>query len=510
MKFFTESKYLKIILLLLAGIYIYGLWERDADIDDAWLGEQAYWLAEKGYVKSELMRGIVNSEDYLIIHHKLLTLQGALFIKLFGFSVYSLKSISLAYFVIFLILFYLYTVKRKGLFSEPDFLFSMIIMISFPWLFKFSFIFRPEMILMTFGFISFMLLEQTVENNTRPNLKSFFAGLIGGLSVATHLNGFIVLGSGLIVLLLYRKFKQSIVFLIAGIIGMSVYFYDFNANHNFTYWLAQFSANPALDDALHKNIFLLPLFSLLEEYLRFFHNPTIFVFSLLFIISLITGFKFLYRQHRFLITYLLVSMLLMAVVVFHKYQQYILLYFPMMVIIMAVVWRKLSNDKIIFKNNNTRMTIKILFTVSFISFIIISNYANVELAVKKFAAADHREITTEYIPEDPSGLNIIAPMRYIFNEIKYFNRIQGEICYVEFQKSDPEITGEGFFRKARSFDISYIILTPYYRNILGLKDINSINNTHGYRVLHNNELLIMTSNTEMNYPDAEQRGVKIN
>lgn len=496
MKFFTKSKNLRIILLLLIGLYIYGLWERDADIDDAWIGEHAYWLAEKGYVKSELMRGIVQSEDYLIIHHKLLTLHGALFIKLFGFSVYSLKSVSLIYFVVFLLLFYQYTVNWKGLFSKSDFLFSMIILISFPWLFKFSFIFRPEMILMTFGFISFILLEQVIQSHHKPYLKSFLAGLIGGLSITTHLNGLIVFGTGLIILLLYRKIKQSIVFLLAGIAGMALYFYDFNADYNFTFWLVQFRANPALDDALSENLFLLPLISLLEEYLRFFHNPTIFVFSFFFILSLFTGIKFLYRKHRFIFTYTLVSIFLMAVVVFHKYQQYILLYLPMMVIIMAVVWRKLSSGKIIFKHNHTGKIVKTLFIVSFISFIIVSNFANIELAVKKFSANDHKNITSTYIREDPSEVNIIAPMRFIFNEIKTFNRIQGEICYVEFQKSNPEIKGEGFFQKARSFDISYIILTPYYRDLLGLKDIHSINDTFGYKVLRNDELLIMKYSTE--------------
>ena len=163
---------------------------------------------------------------------------------------------------------------------------------------------------------------------------------------------------------------------------------------------------------------------------------------------------------------------------------------------MAVVWRELSSGKITFKRNYLSKIVKPLFVLAFVSYIVVSNFANIELAVNKFSANDHKNITSTYILEDPSEVNIIAPMRFIFNEIKSFNRIHGEICYVEFQKSDPEVKGEGFFKKARSFEISYIILTPFYRDLLGLKDIYSIKDTHGYKVLCNDELLIMRYNTE--------------
>jgi len=68
---------------------------------------------------------------------------------------------------------------------------------------------------------------------------------------------------------------------------------------------------------------------------------------------------------------------------------------------------------------------------------------------------------------------------------------------VEFQKSDTEIKGEGFFKKARSFEISYIILSPFYRDLLGLKDIYAIKDTHGYKVLRNDKLLIMGCTTNI-------------
>lgn len=496
MKHITNIKFLKIVFLLLVGLYVYGLWARDADIDDAWIGEHAYWLAEEGFVKSELMRGIVNSEEYLIIHHKLLTLHGALFIKLFGFSVYSLKFVSLLYFFVFLLLFYKYTVNWKGLFSKSDFLFSLIILISFPWIFKFSFIFRPETMLMTFGFISFMLLEQVVQTENKHYFKSLLAGLMGGLSIATHLNGIIVFGTGFIILLLYKKFKETIPFVAAGIVGLSLYFYDFTRDYNFAYWLSQFSANPAMDGAIIKGLLWLPISNFLNEYLRYFLNPTIFVFTFFSVLSLLVGAKFLYKKHRFLFIYTLVSILLMATLIFHKYQQYILIFLPLVVIIMVIVWKEMSNGKITFKSPFINKIIKPLFIVAFVCYVCVSIFANIELAVKKFSIDKNRNIAKTYISEDPSKLNIIAPMAFIFNEIEFFNRIHGEICYVEFQKTDPTVSGNGFFKKARSFDISYIILTPFYRNLLGLKHMNGISNTHGYKVLQDGDLLILKYSPE--------------
>lgn len=168
----------------------------------------------------------------------------------------------------------------------------------------------------------------------------------------------------------------------------------------------------------------------------------------------------------------------------------------MAVIIMVIVWKEVSIGNITFGSSFVNKLIKPSFVIAFIFYFIISNFVNLELAVKKFSYKNNQNITQEYISEDPSSLNIIAPMTFIFNEIKSFNRIHGEICYVEFQKADPTVKGTGFFKKARSFDISYIILTPFYRNLLGLEHINGISDTYGYKVLRNDDLLILRYSSE--------------
>ena len=100
------DQFLVLLLCLQIAFFIYSLFIRNVDIDDAWLGEHAYWLAKEGHARSELMRGWFLQEVRLLIHHKLMTLLGMVFIKFFGFSVYTLKSVSLLYFALFIPLLY--------------------------------------------------------------------------------------------------------------------------------------------------------------------------------------------------------------------------------------------------------------------------------------------------------------------------------------------------------------------------------------------------------------------
>ncbi|RLD48145.1 MAG: hypothetical protein DRI88_04135, partial [Bacteroidetes bacterium] len=134
-----KNKFLIPVLVFLVLFFVYSLWRRVPDIDDAWIGIDAYTLAKDGYAHTELMKGINQQEDLFVVHHKLLNLQGALFIKVFGFSLYTLKSVSLLYALIFIILFYFYTRRWKKLFNKDDLLFAFILLLSFPWFFKYSF-----------------------------------------------------------------------------------------------------------------------------------------------------------------------------------------------------------------------------------------------------------------------------------------------------------------------------------------------------------------------------------
>ena len=65
-------------LLVFIGIsFLVSLYHRVISIDDAWIGEWAYWFAKLGYVKSDLFRGCQGYGHQLVVYHKLLTLHGS-------------------------------------------------------------------------------------------------------------------------------------------------------------------------------------------------------------------------------------------------------------------------------------------------------------------------------------------------------------------------------------------------------------------------------------------------
>jgi len=465
-----RPKLLLIYFLLLAGLYLFSLWQREADIDDAWIGEHAYWLAKEGHARSELMRGITQQEDYLVVHHKLLTLHGALFIKLFGFSLYSLKSVSLAYFFAFGIMFYYYSVKKKKIAHRGQLILCALILLTFPWVFKYSFVYRPEMMIMAMTFASWILLEEIVEGSSHRWISAVAAGMLGGLCFAAHLNGIVVAGAGFILLILNRKWVPSLAFGLAALAGMAVYFYDFNASYGWSFWWMQFSESPALDSLPETNPLIQSLLNLANEHKRFFHDPMIASFSIFILFSLFAGFKLLLHKRKNMLLYTFLLALLLGLSAVHKSRQYLLVYFPFLAIMASDVYYsyflrdRQANFFDRWRNKKAISALLILFLFGYLSS---GLFYNLRYSQEKFNVKDNELITEKYVTEDPENINIVAPMTFIFNEIEKFGRIQSDVCYVELQKEDPTVIGAGFLERTKAFDIRYIILSGYFRERLG-------------------------------------------
>ena len=232
----NKMKYHIIKLLLLATIllFLYSLINRPPDDDDAWFGEHAYSQSKLGFVKSELMNGITYMNDRFLCHHKLLTLQGAFLINIFGFSVYTFKIISLIYLSIFIILFYFHTYIKR--FTPLEFWLSLLLFFANNLIFNWSFTFRPEIAVMTLGFISYLFIVKVLNNNQRSYLFAGLGGLFAGLCVSTHLNGLIFPIAGVLLLLWNKKYFQSIVFGFSTIPTILIYFYDFTSKFNLKEW----------------------------------------------------------------------------------------------------------------------------------------------------------------------------------------------------------------------------------------------------------------------------------
>jgi len=493
---FCNIKCLLPVVIALILLFLYSLFGRIPDIDDAWIGEYVYWFAKDGYVHSELMRGITMQEVKYVVHHKLFNLNGLLFIKAFGFSLYSLKAVSLLYFSVFLVLFYFYVLKVKKLFNINYFWLSLIIIFSFPWIFKYSYLYRPEIMMMTLGFVGYILLEKYIDEKKGKFLQLFLSGLFFGLTMATHLNGLIIVASGFLLLMWNKKYHSVFGYGAGVLVAFSIYFYDLTDASAIDLWKHQFFDSPSLDSLNNDSVWIKPIYNLLNEHMRYFHDLKIIVFSVFLIFTLFVGYKYLFKNNSRLLQFAVFVAIITAVVAMHKSRQYLLLNFPYLLMLIVLTFKAIREGKITYYRIGKPKVITTMLVIFFIIFVTVSAYYNVELAKQKFSSDQNRELAVKYAGENSSNMNIIAPMTFMFNEINNFNQIQGELCYIEFQKQDSSISAEGFLAKANNFNRDLIMITPYYQELLGISAYNKGDDFENYFVIDKNEEMIVFKRKE--------------
>jgi hypothetical protein len=492
------------LLAIVCIMFLYSLIHRIPDIDDSWDGDFAYWQAKLGYVKSELMHGRGMQEVRLICHHKLLTLEGAAVIRVAGFSLYTLKSISLVFFLLFLFLYFKHTYKK--LFPPFYFYLSLLILISNALIFNFAFVFRPEIGLMTLGFISYLLLDQVLKNN-KGMLYIILSGLAAGLGVATHLNGTMFILAGGLLLFINRKYLYGIVFGLSSLPTAAIYFYDFTSTYNLNFWSYQIKELASLDELSNFPAGISQIMNLLTEHLRFFHSPKEVSFSLLFIFVVIFAFRHLKSQKNLLI-YTLVLIITLGLISVSKASKYAIAYLPYLIIIIVSSVKYIFEERD-FKSLGNKKTIRIL-TVFFIAlYLSVNSYYNIKLCLVKFSPSDNRQLVTRYITEKTGNLRIVAPMSIIFNEIENFKSIQSDMCYSDMQKKDKTIYGTGFLQSTEKFETDYIILTEEFINKFGMNDFPDTNFTaNGWLVITRNTDLLILRNISRNNQRNQKQGTR--
>jgi 4-amino-4-deoxy-L-arabinose transferase-like glycosyltransferase len=465
-------------LFILLLIFIFSLWQRVPDIDDAWIGEHAYWQAENGYVKSELMHGITGQEVRHIVHHKFFTLNGLIFIKVFGFSLYTIKSVSLLWVIFFFVLVFFYIRKKMDNMAAW---FAMLFLGINAFIFQYSFVYRPEIVVMTLGFISFIYIERYLDNNKARYI--FIAGFTAGLAAATHLNGLIFIGAGSLTLMWQRKPYAAFLMALASLPGLAVYFYDFSEQYNISYWLYQVNDSPALHKSPVMPSSVVYLMKILREHLRFLHSPKEIVMTILLVFCIVMNYKDL-KSKTIYLQYLLLLVILLALISVHSTSKYLLLYLPVITLIIIRSMRniKVNNDfeppgYLSFLNQRRALGMILL-----LYFGIHLTY-NILISVKKYNPEDNARITEKYFSRQTDELNILAPMEFIFNEIPKYGRIQSDLSISEMQKFQS-VRGTVFFDMADSLHINAMILSDEYIGKFGLKEMNDQNfRSEGFRLL---------------------------
>lgn len=460
------NRLIKIALFIIIVLFAYSLWQRVPDIDDAWIGEHAYWLSEKGYVKSELMHGITNQQERHIVHHKLFTLNGLAFIKMFGFSLYTLKSVSLLWLVIFMGIFYRYASKKAG--NNIALLGIFLLMVN-SLIFQYSFVYRPEIMVMTLGFCSFICLEKYLDQGKMYLL--ILSGLFAGLAASAHLNGLIFIGAGCFVLLSKKKAFSALLLAVFSIPGLAIYFYDFTSKYDLAYWFYQMNDSPALNKSSAIPSSLAYLLKILREHLRFFHSPKEIIFSILFIFSIIASFKKL-KSKTILLHYVFSLIILLSLISVHSTSKYLLLYIPYMILIILFSFGEMYKSYSFsswhdFKYNKLIVTAGILILL----YLGIHTGYDIQLSTRKYDTHRNEQYTDKYFSHHTSQKAILAPMEFIFNEIPKYERIQSDLSIQEMEGT-RQIGQNTFFQIMDTLKIDDIILSEEYMKKFGLLTMN--------------------------------------
>jgi len=438
------KKHLLVAIGLSVLLFLISLINRSIHIDDAWLGEQAYWLSEKGFVKSELLRGFAGYETRQYVYHKLFIGIGALFIKLFGFKLYALKSISLGFLIIFMITFVSF-MRKSLVINEKIILVLIILVLIHPLVFEFSFVYRPEIMLMTIGFISYILLYYSIQDNCRK--YAFFAGVVAALACITHLNGIAFAAAGFFCLLLSQRAALCFLYSIGGLIISSIYFIDLYAIKEIEAFIFQFKNDPALYDNDYTGVWHY-IVNIIDEHKRFFRDPKTLFFSSLVLFLYISEYKSM-KEHALLNTYTLLLILFFAAFAQSKTNKYMLVYMPFLYLIVGICLENMRQNKDTSKVK--------LATTLIIAFITVSLVSNIRFILKNDnSLAKHKKISQIYLTNTQK---IVAPMPFIFEEIDKFN-IQSVTLY-KILKNHGNLHDNGslaFFKTVEDFGNKAIIM----------------------------------------------------
>ncbi len=481
------QKALLAALLLIAGVYFFTMPDRGLHIDEAILGEHAYWLAKTGKVKANMYAGTgVGWENELLVYHKLFIWSGAGIISLFGLSLSLLRAFILVFAGALCLLMYCYCKNfirppQKGTLSV--YLLSLLLLFVHSYFFAYSFTYRPEVMQAALGFGSFYALMAFLKKERTQTL--LISALLAGLGAVTHLNGLIFIGAGTIILLLNKEYKPAFIF--AGAAGLVSSFYLINMIGDPESWarfIWQFKGDPAIEETdLSLTDRIIRMF---HEHKRYFHSHVEGSFTILFLISLFLRGKYLWQHHRNLLLYPLFCAFFLACISQSLTSKYALLFLPNAILLIAISIHHYFSGPFSRKQAITGGAVFLIFAG--IQFHHIS---------KIFIEGEHfTERNAQIAKNIPANSHVYASIPFFFNEVEN-HRISSSIAFdlLVYRYNKLELTKEDFFNHVRSVGSEYIIIDLTYKDkslttildALKKEDLTTGKAYFGYKVIHDED-----------------------
>jgi len=276
-----------------------------------------------------------------------------------------------------------------------------------------GFTFRPEILAMFFGFLSYSTLESYLQTSKIKWLVA--SGIFAGLAFFTHLNAIIFSIAGFVLLLFYRKYKHLVYYSVITLCTCMLYTYDLWKGNNFQVFVYQIENWPTLKlgktyfDSSIINFILKKVVNLFNEPQRFFWSDKVMVFSALFFFALIGKFKLLASKYRSLLIYTITLIIALNLTGSHIAERFLIYYYPFMALIVAIaIISTFENVK--------KYHLKLGFVLFTLCHLIFVGYSFKKIFDKQENSVKiHRELSEQL--RDPHA-KVLAPDKFIFNEIE--------------------------------------------------------------------------------------------
>lgn len=444
---------LLVLILTFAALLLFSLPDRSLHIDEAILGEHAYWLAKVGKVKADMYTGIgVGWEEQLLVYHKLFIWAGAGIISLFGLSLTALRLLSLGFTALLIYLLYQYCRQ----FLQPDsksdqlvFLLSLLLLLCNPLFFTYSYMYRPEMMVASLGFGSFFALSVFLKNNRKKFL--WLAAILAGLAALTHLNGLVYTGAGTLLLLHRRQALPAMVFALLASVVSAFYAIDLLTPDAWEQFILQFRGDPALEQ---ENLSVAGrIAKFLGEHKRYFHDFTTIPFSILFLLSLLLSIRFLWKEQRDLLLYLFFAALGLAAISQGHTTKYALLFLPFAALLIAAGFRRL----LMYKPLWGRLLLSLVLCYAGIQLYTVHGFYERKQDVPARNKAIARHI--------PAGSKVYATASFFFNEVENYKLFSTQAYYLQVLRYHRlSWSKEDFFTHVNSLGSEYIVLDLLFQD----------------------------------------------
>ncbi len=411
MKPLLKTSFLWTVLGVYILFFLLTLVHRFIQIDENWFGEQSYWLAHEGIVRLKSMPGILGFENQMFLYHKLLVWMGAALVTLTGWSVFPFKCITLAFYLVFFYVFYRFRKENSGRISYQEWLLAVTLLVLIPIMLQQAFTFRPEIFVMSLGFISYFYLDRFLRmSRIRDVIPS---GIFAGLAFLITLNGLIFPLAGAIILMIFRKYRASLLFSAAAGIVAALFFVDILQAGRWEQFLFQLNNWPTRKfgetylTGGPASFLLNKLLNLASEHQRFFWSDRVMAFSAMFWLAYAFNFSYLWNRHKLLLLYTTLLILLLNLTGSHIAERYLVFYYPFMALIVATGMLRTENKAMRY----LKFVYMLLLILNLVS---LGKQFGFVFRENEDSAGNHREIINRIPEKNPC---VFAPWKFIFNEI---------------------------------------------------------------------------------------------